>query len=183
MKNKIIDEFACYLQVSKNRNIRLTVLNNEVMITVSLFHYKLMVDAICLLIVIGVYLTYDYNDKMFYMIPVSFIALIPCVLIWTDFLAINYIGIELNTNTLKITSRNPIRRFLLKYIWKRNPEYDFSEITSVDIRSNDSFKIDFQRYYVDMRLKDKPRMVLVSFLKEEQAIRFKIFLKDMIANK
>ncbi len=60
--------------------------------------------------------------------------------------------VDLYNKKMEVLNRNIFRRILFTYVLKKNYQYDFKDISSFIVRSNESFRLEFLRYFVDMRL-------------------------------
>ena len=160
-------------------NVRLNENDTKIYITTSLLNYKILID-ICIICVAG-YGLYTIQDKKFYLIPIVFSCLVLAIAICIDFNPINKIEVDLVYKTIKLQNRYFINRLVNRYIINKKETYLFDEIKSFTVRSNESFKSALLRYYIDIRLKNDSKRVLISFQKESQAINianyFTSFLK------
>jgi len=179
MKDKLINDYEGYLQKSRIKNIRMNVNGNEVHIIASILSYKILIDFV--LLALAIYGTYDIDDKSFYLIPILIVWAALIVVIWIDFKPINNIKIDLLSKKIQVMSRNIFQQFL-RYILKKEKQFDFDRVTSFIVRSNNSFEINFLRYFIDMEIKNEPNLILTSFTKEEQAHSFARFLTSLIKN-
>jgi hypothetical protein len=134
------------------------------------------------LVALASYGTYNIDDKSFYLVPICIVYAILIIVIWIDFKPINRIKIYLVSKKIQVISRNLFQRLFIKFILKKENQYEFNEVTSFVVRSNKSSKADFKKYFVDIKLKDRDAAVLISFAKEEQAYSFATFLTDLIKN-
>jgi hypothetical protein len=178
MKDKLIADFANYIQTFKIKRIHLSANDSEVIITGNLLIYRTYIDIT--LILFAIYGTYNVDDKSFYLIPILLVWAVLIWIIWIDFNTINCIKINLVTKKIRVESRNLFQRLFLKYILRKEKQYSFNEVVSFSVRSEFSSKADIDVYLVEVKLGDGTVLVLTSFAKEEQAHGYARFLTSLI---
>lgn len=180
MKEPLINHFSDYLSSSKIKAIRLSYTKNEVFVTSSLISYRLFIDLI--IVILAAYGIYTIDNKDFYLIPIIFVCALIIIKIWIDFRPFNRIKVDITSKKINIISRNIIQQLFLRYILNKHIEYNFNDIDSIAVRSNESTRSDFLIYFVEARLKGKPAIILVSFEKEGWARQFASFFTELITN-
>lgn len=178
MQEELISRFTKVLEDSKIKNIRFSATYSEVYITPSLINFKILVDIFVTFI--AAYGTYSVQDKEFYLIPIIFLNSILFIAICTDFNPINKIKIDFVSKTIQIQNRNIFNRLFLRYILTKKQVYDFDEIKSLVVRSNESFRAGLLRYFIDLKIKDGSSRILISFQKENQANNIARFLTSLL---
>ena len=177
-QDELVQNFNKVLENSNIKNVRIIWSNSEVYITTSLINYRILLDisAIC----VALYGTYTIKDKNFYLIPIIAFNSILLVAICMDFMPINRIRVDLFSKVIEKKNRNLLNRPFLRYILGRKNLYKFEEIKEIVVRSNESSNLDLLRYYIDLRLQNDRKCVLISFRKEAQANNVARFLSHLI---
>ena len=178
MKDKLIGDFAKYIQTFKIKRIQLSANDSEVIITGNLLINRTYIDIT--LILFAIYGTYNVDDKSFYLIPILLVWAILIWIIWIDFRAINRIIIDLFTKKIKVESRNLFQRLFLKYIFRKEKQYSFDEVVSFSVCTKVISRAYIDVYLVEVKLRDGTVLPLTSFAKEEQAQAFARFLTSLI---
>jgi hypothetical protein len=158
------------------KGVQIEVTKKEVVVDASIFNYKIIIDLI--LIGLAVYLNIRVIDVSLYFIPLCAMYVGLACMVWMDFKPINKIMINLFENTITIQNKNPLSRiFILK------KTYSGEDIESLKIRSNNSSKADFIRYYIDLKLKNSDTIVLLSLISQNDAEKILNFLSPIIKRK
>jgi CDP-diglyceride synthetase len=163
-----IEQFQSILDRENITTIQLSETDSELLFTTSLLNHRIYLD----LIVVGlaIYGNYEWSDRPFYQLIFVPAYIILFIVICAHFTPINKLHFDCKSKTLLIKNRNVFTRLFLKSLAKEKELYEFSEIKSFAIRSNDSFQIDMLRFMVDLKTKDGEKRVLVGFPKENQAL-------------
>jgi hypothetical protein len=166
-----VDEFISrstkVLKESGIKHIRISSFEKSVCFTPFLINFRIFLDLI--MISIATYAVSRIEDKEFYLIPIIFGLGFLIVMTLMDFNSINRIMFDFSSKKFKIQRRIIINRLFIKYVLRKRQIFSLYEIKSFTLRSNESSEVSLLRYYVDLRLKDDSRFVILSFAKEDQA--------------
>jgi len=178
MNERFIIEFEEYLQKSKIKGIHYVNRNEEIEIRPTLFNHKIAVDLTMLAAgSLGVWAMEDKDSSLW------FILLIYCVLVGillNDFSSINTVIIDKVGKKIFVQNRNVVIQFFYKYILRRKNRFEFADISSFDVRDNESFKPGLRRFFITMKLKVNSKKGIFSFSKEEPALRTANFLNHFV---
>jgi hypothetical protein len=178
MKEKLISDFENYLRVNNIKNFSFSSTYSEIKIIVSLLNYRTLIDIFLGAIIS--YCVYNTSDKTFYLIPILLAYFILAIVIWYDFRLINIIAIDMISKNISIESRNPFQRLYLKYFTKTVHIYTFNNVDGFIVRSNLASKANIEIYILEMKIKNKIPIVLLSFAKEYHASYTGSFLSQLI---
>lgn len=180
MKEKVIQDFDDYIKQKEIYNIRLTIYNGLVKIDSSTLNFFTARDVFFLCIL--TYISITIEDPYFYFIPLAAGYIVAICLLWADFNSLNSIGIDLIRKEVYIKSKNPIKQFFLKYILRKPTVFNFKDLQSINIVSNESSDISMLRYYIHVKFDKRPKITVVNFKEEEHANAFIIFFEDVLKN-
>lgn len=155
------------------KGIKTEIKDNVIILDVSLLNYKIIIDIF--LVGLAVFFNFRITDPTIYFIPLFVMYLGLAYMLWIDFKSINKVIINLVSKSITIHNKNP-----LSQIFIRKKTFPWNEIDSFQIRSNNSSKADFLRYYVDLKLTNSEIKVLASVANQKDAEEIADFLSSII---